>query len=64
MVCFAFKEIRLMKGFRKINGVNWLNDAVKVNVTNAGLATMNCKATGKLPMHWKSVKNIVLLNRN
>lgn len=49
-----------MKGFRRINGINWLNDTVKVNVTDAGLATMNYKTTSKLPIHWKSVKTILL----
>lgn len=50
-----------MKGFRKINGVNWLNDKPRINVTNAGMATMNYKAIGKLPLHWTIVKNILLL---
>lgn len=53
-----------MKGFRRINGINWLNNTVKVNVTNAGLTTMNCKTTSKLPIHWKAVRNILLLNKN
>ena len=53
-----------MKGFRRINGINWLNDTVKVNVTDAGLTTMNYKTTSKLPIHWKSVKTILLLKRN
>lgn len=53
-----------MKGFRRISGINWLNDTVKVNVTDAGLTTMNYKTTSKLPIHWKSVKTILLLKRN
>lgn len=53
-----------MKGFRRINGVSWLNNTVKVNVANAGLTTMNYKTTSKLPIHWKAVKNILLLNKN
>lgn len=64
LVYFAFKEVTVMKGFRRINGVNWLNNTVKVNVTNAGLTTMNCKTTSKLPIHWKAVRNILLLNKN
>lgn len=49
-----------MKGFRKINGVNWL-DEVHINYSaHNGVTTI--MSTGKLPLHWNKVRKILLNN--
>lgn len=51
-----------MKGFRKVNGVNWLTDHPKVRINNAGTSAVTYENIGKLPSHWKIVKSILLQN--
>lgn len=53
-----------MKGFRKINGVNWINEKVKIKIVNAKLNSVYCEAVGKLPAHWNDVKNVLLSKSN
>ena len=49
-----------MKGFRKINGVNWL-DEVHVNYyANNGVTRI--VPIGKLPLHWNKAREILLNN--
>ena len=49
-----------MRGFRKINGVNWL-DEVHVNYCVNNGAT-DITSIGKLPLHWNKVRGILLNN--
>lgn len=49
-----------MKGFRKINGVNWL-DEVHINYYVNNDVT-GIKSIGKLPLHWNKVRKILLNN--
>ncbi len=50
-----------MKGFRKVNGANWLNEVhYKYEVDN-GKAKVT--SISKLPLHWSKVRNILLNNQ-
>lgn len=50
-----------MKGFRKINGANWLNEAhYRYEVVPD--SDPKVTAIGKLPLHWNKVRNILLNN--
>lgn len=49
-----------MKGFRRINGVNWL-DEVHVNYCVSNGVT-RITPIGKLPLHWNKVRGILLNN--
>ena len=49
-----------MKGFRRINGVNWL-DEVHVNYRVSNGVT-RITPIGKLPLHWNKVRGILLNN--
>ncbi len=49
-----------MKGFRKINGVNWL-DEVHINYYVSNGVT-SITSIGKLPLHWNKVRKILLNN--
>ena len=51
---------KIMRGFRKINGVNWL-DEVHVNYCVNNGAT-DITSIGKLPLHWNKVRGILLNN--
>lgn len=48
-----------MRGFRKINGVNWLDKPSIEHIINLD-RSVSTKATGKLPAHWLLVKDILL----
>lgn len=50
-----------MRGFRKINGANWL-DKPLIRRTLELDGTVSTKAMGKLPVHWLLVKDILLVN--
>lgn len=49
-----------MKGFRKINGANWLDKVRVIYYTENDITT--CKSKGKLPLHWIKVRGILLNN--
>ena len=49
-----------MRGFRRINGANWLEKVQVIYWAENGITT--CKSKGKLPLHWNSVRNILLVN--
>ena len=52
-----YLEDNFMKGFRKINGANWL-DEVHVNYfVNNGVTDIT--SIGKLPLHWNKVRGIL-----
>lgn len=50
-----------MRGFRKINGVNWLDKPLIERAIELD-GTVSIKAMGKLPVHWLLVKDILLVN--
>lgn len=51
-----------MKGFRKLTGVNWLNEVnYKYTVDSHGSPVIT--PIGKLPLHWNKVRNILLNNQ-
>ena len=50
-----------MKGFRKINGINWLNYSKTVELHKVD-GTIEIKPMNKLPLHWNEVRDILLIN--
>lgn len=50
-----------MLGFRKINGVNWLDKPLIERAIELD-GTVSIKSRGKLPAHWLLVKDILLVN--
>lgn len=50
-----------MRGFRKVNGANWLNE-VHYRYEVDGGQNVKIKAMGKLPLHWNKVRHILLNN--
>ena len=52
-----------MKGFRRINGVNWLS-SVQIGIYYRDDGLKELRTDSKLPAHWKLVKNIVLNNNS
>lgn len=50
-----------MRGFRKINGINWLDYSKIAEIHNMD-GTIEMRSLNKLPLHWNSVRNILLVN--
>lgn len=48
-----------MKGFRKVNGANWLNE-VHYRYEVTADSEPKIMPIGKLPLHWNKVRNILL----
>lgn len=59
MLAFLFGG-KIMRGFRKINGANWLEKVQVIYWAENGITT--CKSKGKLPLHWNKVRGILLNN--
>lgn len=52
-----------MKGFRKINGVNWLSDInLKILYAEDGNSEI-IESDSLLPIHWIKVKDVLLNNK-
>ena len=51
-----------MRGFHRVNGINWLNDSGTVTVETLGTNNIMRTITvpGELPAHWEKVKKILL----
>ena len=51
-----------MRGFHRVNGINWLNDSGPVTVKTFGTNNIMRTITvpGELPAHWEKVKKILL----
>jgi hypothetical protein len=51
-----------MRGFRKVNGANWLNEVhYHYMVDSHGNPVIT--PLGKLPLHWNKVRNILINNQ-
>lgn len=48
-----------MKGFRRINGINWLTDSETQRIADTSVT--GHVIPGKLPNHWELVREIILL---
>lgn len=53
-----------MNGFRKINGINWLTEEFGVRRIVMKTGQIKIIPKGKLPMHWRTVRNILLTNKS
>lgn len=52
-----------MKGFRRMNGVNWLTAETRVQVMvipNGKNGETKYTTLGKMPLHWNAVRKILL----
>lgn len=49
-----------MKGFHRINGINWLTDSSSQRIQDTSIK--GHIILGKLPNHWERVREIILLN--
>lgn len=49
-----------MKGFHRINGINWLTDGAPQRISDTSIT--GHVIPGKLPNHWEKVREIILFN--
>lgn len=50
-------DAKRMKGFRRINGANWLKDGLNVTYANNSVAFCS---PGNMPPHWGLVREVLL----